>query len=181
MVTLVCTIAKPCDYSSINQAVEGQMTKYLSASECLIEVTKHVPQYVFLTSRLQASYCFACEQSFMLPFSATSHPYTLIATLWFSFSLKQHLANNVIQLTIKIPRRLRDKVWPEPSPPVASFEGQRVFVTGATAGLGLAAAVHFATMGARVIMTSRSLCQGKSASDHVEQRAGVVGKGKTCL
>lgn len=76
------------------------------------------------------------------------------------------------------PRRLRDKIWPEPLPPLASFEGQTVLVTGATAGLGLAAAVHFATLGARVIMTSRSLSKGKSAKEYVEQRAGIVGQGK---
>ena len=76
------------------------------------------------------------------------------------------------------PRRLRDKIWPEPLPPLASFKGQTVLVTGATAGLGLAAAVHFATLGARVIMTSRSLSQGDSAKEHVEQRAGIVGQGK---
>ncbi|KAE9363950.1 putative short chain dehydrogenase/ reductase [Stipitochalara longipes BDJ] len=77
-----------------------------------------------------------------------------------------------------LPRRLRDKVWPEPLPPAASFEGQTVLVTGATTGLGLAAAVHFASLGARVIITSRSLAQGRSAQDHVEQQAGIVGHGK---
>ncbi|PYI02921.1 putative short chain dehydrogenase/ reductase [Aspergillus sclerotiicarbonarius CBS 121057] len=78
-------------------------------------------------------------------------------------------------------RRLRDKIWPEPLPPPASFDGQTVLVTGATAGLGLAAAVHFATLGARVIMTTRSFSRGVSAKDHVEQRAGIIGKGRTHL
>lgn len=77
-----------------------------------------------------------------------------------------------------LPRRLRDKIWPEPLPPLMSFKGQTVLVTGATAGLGLAAAVHFATLGARVIMTSRGLSQGNSAKEHIEQRAGIVGQGR---
>lgn len=75
-------------------------------------------------------------------------------------------------------RRLRDKFWPEPLPPVKSFEGQTVLVTGATAGLGLAAALHFATLGASVVITSRSLPQGNGVKDEVEKRAGIVGQGK---
>ena len=77
-----------------------------------------------------------------------------------------------------IPRRLRDKIWPEPLPPLASFEGQTVLITGATVGLGLAAAVHFANLGATVIMTSRTLSQGNIAKEYVERRAGIVGQGK---
>ena len=76
------------------------------------------------------------------------------------------------------PRRLRDKFWPEPLPPLGHFEGQTVLVTGATAGLGLAAAVHFASLGATVILTSRSLSQGNSAKKHVEDLAGLVGQDK---
>jgi NAD(P)-dependent dehydrogenase (short-subunit alcohol dehydrogenase family) len=76
-----------------------------------------------------------------------------------------------------VPRRIRDKFWPEPLPPPRSFLGQTVLVTGATAGLGLAAAVHFATLGARVVITSRSVSQGNAAKDEVEKRARIVGKG----
>ncbi|KAI1664106.1 hypothetical protein L13192_12047 [Pyrenophora tritici-repentis] len=76
------------------------------------------------------------------------------------------------------PRRLRDKLWPEPLPSLSAFEDQTVLVTGATGGLGLAAAVHFATFGATVILTSRSLSQGNVAKDHIEQRAGIIGQEK---
>ncbi|KAI8932963.1 hypothetical protein NX059_010432 [Plenodomus lindquistii] len=69
-------------------------------------------------------------------------------------------------------------MWPEPLPSQLAFKGQTILVTGATAGLGLAAAVHFATFGAIVILTSRSLSQGNVAKEHVEKRAGIVGQGK---
>lgn len=75
-------------------------------------------------------------------------------------------------------RRLRDKFWPEPLPPARSFADQTVLVTGATAGLGLAAAIHFATLGANVVITSRSLQQGSIARDEIESRANIVGQGK---
>ncbi|KAJ5496621.1 NAD(P)-binding protein [Penicillium fimorum] len=81
-------------------------------------------------------------------------------------------------MALIIPRRLRDKVWPEPLPPLTSFEGQTVLLTGATGGLGLAAAVHFATLGGKVIMTARNLSQSDSVRDYVEQHAGIVGQGK---
>lgn len=80
-----------------------------------------------------------------------------------------------------LPRRLRDKFWPEPLPPPASFGRQTVLVTGATSGLGLAAALHCAKLGASVIITSRSLSQGQAAKDQIEKSAGIVGQGKIHL
>ncbi|KAF1934743.1 putative short chain dehydrogenase/ reductase [Clathrospora elynae] len=75
-------------------------------------------------------------------------------------------------------RRLRDKVWPEALPPVGSFQGQTVLITGSTAGLGLAAALHFARLGASLVITSRTFLQGNAAKDMVEKLAGIVGQGK---
>ncbi|KAI0505432.1 putative short chain dehydrogenase/ reductase [Xylaria bambusicola] len=75
-------------------------------------------------------------------------------------------------------RRLRDKIWPEPLPPSATFKSKTVLVTGATSGLGLAAGVHFASLGARVILTSRDLSRSQSVINHVEHHANAVGEGK---
>lgn len=76
------------------------------------------------------------------------------------------------------PRRLRDKFWPEALPAPGCFLGKMVLVTGATAGLGLAASIHFASLGAVVIVTSRSEAQGNAAKEVIEARADVVGQGK---
>ncbi|KIX08678.1 uncharacterized protein Z518_03335 [Rhinocladiella mackenziei CBS 650.93] len=72
-----------------------------------------------------------------------------------------------------LPGRLRDKLWPESLPPPGSFDGQTVLVTGATAGLGLAAAQHFTTLGATVIITSRSKAQGEAARGQIAQYTGA--------
>jgi NAD(P)-dependent dehydrogenase (short-subunit alcohol dehydrogenase family) len=75
-------------------------------------------------------------------------------------------------------RRLRDKVWPEPLPPAGSFEGQTILITGATAGLGLAATIHFVMLGASVAITSRSRAQGRMAKSAIENRTGTAGQNK---
>lgn len=49
------------------------------------------------------------------------------------------------------------KFFPSPLPPADAFAGQKVLVTGGTAGLGLAAAIHFLNLGAEeVVITARS-------------------------
>lgn len=49
------------------------------------------------------------------------------------------------------------KFFPSPLPSANAFAGQKVLVTGGTAGLGLAAAIHFLNLGAEeVVITARS-------------------------
>lgn len=49
------------------------------------------------------------------------------------------------------------KFFPSSLPPANAFAGQKVLVTGGTAGLGLAAAIHFLNLGAEeVVITARS-------------------------
>ncbi|KAI9713352.1 MAG: hypothetical protein M1828_001445 [Chrysothrix sp. TS-e1954] len=73
-----------------------------------------------------------------------------------------------------LPRRLRDKFWPEQLPSPGTFDGQTVLVTGASSGLGLAASQHFARLGARLIITSRTLAQGEATKMQIEQNVGHV-------
>lgn len=75
-------------------------------------------------------------------------------------------------------RRIRDKTFPEPLPPAGSFDGQRVLITGGTTGLGLAAAIHFANLGAETIITCRNTTRGESAKQKVEEAAQITGKEK---
>lgn len=71
---------------------------------------------------------------------------------------------------------------PVPLPPAGTFDGQTVLVIGATAGLGLASAVHFATLGANVIITSRVASRADAAKQHIEEAAGPSYKGDiSCL
>ncbi|KAI0887506.1 uncharacterized protein GGS22DRAFT_157330 [Annulohypoxylon maeteangense] len=71
---------------------------------------------------------------------------------------------------------------PASLPPTGTFDGQTVLIIGATSGLGLAAAVHFATLGANVIITSRVASRGDIAKQHIEEAAGPSFKGDiSCL
>ncbi|KAF5025545.1 hypothetical protein F66182_2353 [Fusarium sp. NRRL 66182] len=66
--------------------------------------------------------------------------------------------------------RIRDKFIPEPLPAPGTFQGRTVVVTGGTSGLGLAAAVHFVSLGAHVIITCRDPSRGESARLEIEKR-----------
>ncbi|CAI6290692.1 unnamed protein product [Periconia digitata] len=79
-------------------------------------------------------------------------------------------------------QRLVGRFVPASLPPSGTFDGQTVLIAGASSGIGLAAAVHFATLGASVIITSRVASRGDAAKRHIEQAAGSSYKGQvTCL
>ncbi|KAL1857093.1 hypothetical protein Daus18300_010436 [Diaporthe australafricana] len=79
-------------------------------------------------------------------------------------------------------QRIKGRFVPVPLPPAGTFDGQTVLVVGATAGLGLASAVHFAKLGASVIVTSRVASRADAARRHVEEAAGASRKGTiSCL
>ncbi|KAH6640324.1 hypothetical protein F5144DRAFT_589822 [Chaetomium tenue] len=79
-------------------------------------------------------------------------------------------------------QRLAGRFVPVPLPPAGTFDGQTVLIVGATSGLGRAATVHFATLGANVIITSRVASRADAAKRHIEEAAGPSRKGTiSCL
>lgn len=87
------------------------------------------------------------------------------------------------QLIIDAPvSRTIGRFVPVPLPPAGTFDGQTVLVVGGTAGLGLASAVHFANLGANVIITSRAESRAQAAKRHVEEASGPSRRGViSCL
>lgn len=75
-------------------------------------------------------------------------------------------------------RRILGRWFPPPLPPPGTFEGQRVLVTGGTNGLGLAAATHFASLGAEVFITSRNVARGQDAKRKIEAASTYRGDGE---
>lgn len=73
------------------------------------------------------------------------------------------------------PKRILGRFVPAQLPPAGSFEGRAVLVTGGTAGLGLAAAVHFARLGAHVLVTCRDRVRGDNARERIESEAEAEG------
>ncbi|KAI9146980.1 putative GMC oxidoreductase [Paramyrothecium foliicola] len=69
--------------------------------------------------------------------------------------------------------RLRAKFFPDPLPPAGAFEGQTVLITGGTTGLGLAAAIHFAALGAHIIITCRNAARGEAARATIKSATGI--------
>lgn len=68
-------------------------------------------------------------------------------------------------------QRIKGRFFPEPLPPPGTFEAQTVLITGGTAGLGLAAALHFARLGADVIITCRAKPRGEAAKEKIQKAA----------
>ncbi len=76
-------------------------------------------------------------------------------------------------------RHLKLKWFPSPLPPPGSYPDRRVPVTGGTAGMGLAAAVHLINLGAKeVIITARSAGRGEAAREKIEAQTGTAGQGR---
>lgn len=69
------------------------------------------------------------------------------------------------------PSRVLNRFVPAPLPPAGTFKHQTVLVTGATTGLGLAAAIHFVSLGANVIITCRDVSRGEAAKSKIEEAA----------
>ncbi|KAL2073339.1 hypothetical protein VTL71DRAFT_10663 [Oculimacula yallundae] len=75
-----------------------------------------------------------------------------------------------------------NKFSPTPLPPAGTFSGQTILITGGSAGLGLATAVHFLNLSAaKVIITARTALKGATAKAAIESQihipeaeAGVV-------
>ncbi|KAI0896446.1 NAD(P)-binding protein [Annulohypoxylon nitens] len=76
-------------------------------------------------------------------------------------------------------RDLLQKYCPIPLPSPDSYSGKIVVVTGATSGLGFAAAVHFVNLGAsQVIITGRDASKAESAKKRIKEATGHKGHDK---
>ncbi len=95
-------------------------------------------------------------------------------TLSFDSSTEVRRQNMLLDAPLQ---RIIGRFVPAPLPPAGTFDRQTVLIVGATAGIGLAAAVHFAVLGANVIITSRVASRGDAAKRHIEEAAGPFRKG----
>ena len=75
--------------------------------------------------------------------------------------------------------RIRSRGWEESE--LLDMAGKSVLVTGATSGLGLAAATGFARLGASVTMLARDLQRGQDARSVVAEHAGGQSAGQVTV
>jgi NAD(P)-dependent dehydrogenase (short-subunit alcohol dehydrogenase family) len=75
--------------------------------------------------------------------------------------------------------RLRRPGWDDAD--LARMDGQLAVVTGATSGLGLAAAEGFARLGARVLLVVRDAQRGEAARARVVQATGATADGQVAV
>ena len=54
------------------------------------------------------------------------------------------------------------------------FSGQTVLITGASRGIGAAAAEHFATLGAQVVLTARSEAELATLAENIGSKALAI-------
>lgn len=91
-------------------------------------------------------------------------------------SLKYEITAFLLFLRTMSLKSLTGKFLPSPLPPADAFAGQKVLVTGGTAGLGLAAAVHFLNLGAdEVIITARDASSPRAEDARQRILAGHEG------
>ncbi|KAI0403550.1 hypothetical protein F4802DRAFT_570879 [Xylaria palmicola] len=70
-------------------------------------------------------------------------------------------------------RRVCGRFIPIPLPPPGTFAGNTVLIIGGTAGLGLAAAIHFARLGANIIITGRTSLRADLAREYILKAVGT--------
>ncbi|KAL1850436.1 hypothetical protein Daus18300_012914 [Diaporthe australafricana] len=91
-------------------------------------------------------------------------------------SLKSEVTAFLLFLRTMSLKTLTGKFLPSSLPPADTFAGQKVLVTGGTAGLGLAAAVHFLNLGAdEVIITARDASSPRAEDARQRILAGHKG------
>lgn len=92
--------------------------------------------------------------------------------------LKSEIIALILFLNTMSLKTFTGKFFPSSLPPANAFAGQKVLVTGGTAGLGLAAAIHFLNLGAEeVVITARSASSPRAEGARQKILAAAAGHG----